>query len=401
MRVGIDDTDSKDGMCTTYLAALLQKKLGGSQDPALVRLNPNIPYKTRGNAALALTLDGDPKAAVLAEVRRLAHVHSPNTQPGVAFLAETSKSSQRILTEFYRRTVSEHVTIDDAQEVANKAGIEVIGLNGGRGIVGAVAALGFTKDEPHTWELLAYRSPENCGKKRRIDEESVIRMDSLALDTFGNVDPESGRVLIAPHGPDPVLYGVRGLSREAVEEADNMVSAFEPVEFKQVFFTNQGTDAHLRMKKLSEVLPYDNVCAEVVVSSSARVLSGGHVVLGVSDGSGSLDVAAYRQSGRLRDVLKGLGSGDRVVICGGVGKYVKTINLEKIGVLSLEEKMVRRAPVCCGKSMTSAGSGKGFKCKKCGKKAGDKQVSVRRDVLPGWYEADVGARRHLSKPLIR
>ena len=60
-----------------------------------------------------------------------------------------------------------------------------------------------------------------------------------------------------------------------------------------------------------------------------------------------------------------------MVICGGVGKYVKTINLEKIGVLSLEEKMVRRAPVCCGKSMTSAGSGNGFKCKKCGKKAGD------------------------------
>ena len=54
--LGIDDTDSKLGMCTTYLAAVLAERLSGfglADYPRLIRLNPNIRYKTRGNAAFA------------------------------------------------------------------------------------------------------------------------------------------------------------------------------------------------------------------------------------------------------------------------------------------------------------------------------------------------------------
>jgi tRNA(Ile2)-agmatinylcytidine synthase len=54
MIIGLDDTDSKEGMCTTYLAAVLIEKLAAFARvegyPLLVRLNPNIIYKTRGNA---------------------------------------------------------------------------------------------------------------------------------------------------------------------------------------------------------------------------------------------------------------------------------------------------------------------------------------------------------------
>ena len=56
MYIGLDDTDSREGMCTTYLCTLILRELRGMALrvglPRLIRLNPNIPYKTRGNGAL-------------------------------------------------------------------------------------------------------------------------------------------------------------------------------------------------------------------------------------------------------------------------------------------------------------------------------------------------------------
>ncbi len=57
--IGIDDTDSINGGCTTWLATEVIKELSEFDligCPRLVRLNPNVPWKTRGNAAVALTL---------------------------------------------------------------------------------------------------------------------------------------------------------------------------------------------------------------------------------------------------------------------------------------------------------------------------------------------------------
>ncbi|MCX8162333.1 MAG: tRNA(Ile2) 2-agmatinylcytidine synthetase, partial [Candidatus Bathyarchaeota archaeon] len=64
MHLGIDDTDSMRGGCTTYVAALLVEeysKLGVTwlDYPNLIRLNPNIPWKTRGNGAISLRLEID------------------------------------------------------------------------------------------------------------------------------------------------------------------------------------------------------------------------------------------------------------------------------------------------------------------------------------------------------
>ncbi|MCG7852937.1 MAG: tRNA(Ile2) 2-agmatinylcytidine synthetase, partial [Methanosarcinaceae archaeon] len=57
MIIGIDDTDSREGMCTTYLGAVLLDELTVYGTvvgyPLLIRLNPTIPYKTRGNASIA------------------------------------------------------------------------------------------------------------------------------------------------------------------------------------------------------------------------------------------------------------------------------------------------------------------------------------------------------------
>ncbi len=58
MYVAIDDTDSQDRMCTTYLIyeIISRSKYDVIGDPELVRLNPNIGYKTRGNGALNINL---------------------------------------------------------------------------------------------------------------------------------------------------------------------------------------------------------------------------------------------------------------------------------------------------------------------------------------------------------
>src|SRR5438445_4196221 len=58
--IGVDDKDGLRRMCTTFLAAELVRDLTRDFDlvgyPRLVRLNPNIPWKTRGNAAVCLRI---------------------------------------------------------------------------------------------------------------------------------------------------------------------------------------------------------------------------------------------------------------------------------------------------------------------------------------------------------
>jgi len=60
LHVGFDDTDSIEGSCTTYLAALLIEKIHNDvvflDYPRLIRNNPNVPWKTRGNGGIALSM---------------------------------------------------------------------------------------------------------------------------------------------------------------------------------------------------------------------------------------------------------------------------------------------------------------------------------------------------------
>jgi len=67
--VGLDDHDSPEGGCTTHFTTIFVRSIIQDRNevrllslPRLVRLNPAIPWKTRGNAALALEVETeDPK----------------------------------------------------------------------------------------------------------------------------------------------------------------------------------------------------------------------------------------------------------------------------------------------------------------------------------------------------
>ena len=92
MLIGIDDTDSPQGMCTMYLGALLTRRLIREhmqvREARLVRLNPNVTWKTRGNAAVMLDVEGDPDhafALVSALVEELADFSCANTNPGSGY----------------------------------------------------------------------------------------------------------------------------------------------------------------------------------------------------------------------------------------------------------------------------------------------------------------------------
>jgi tRNA(Ile2)-agmatinylcytidine synthase len=402
MWVGLDDTDAVEGMCTTYLAALLAEELGTEGYVRLIRLNPNIPYKTRGNGALAFETSADPwktKETVLRFVKESSRFESRKTNPGVIFIEKITSKDRKILSEFYHRAVSELVTIEDAQRTAKSVGAEVHKFKNGRGIIGALAAIGADLPDK-TYEIIAYRKGNK--KEKRIDSESVFRMDEETYpETFNNVDRASGRILITPHGTDPVYCGIRGETPEAVEKAWKMIKPLDEIERTCIFVTNQGTDAHLRVKKIKDIKQYDCAIVDGAVSGEPKTIAGGHVVFQLSDGTGSIDCAAYAPTEDFRNTVKKLVCKDRVRVFGGISTHRHTLNLEKIEVLELAKVSLKDAPVCCGKKMSSAGKGRGLKCKKCGGKRAEAPLKeVKRDIRPGLYEVPPGAKRHLSMPLI-
>lgn len=421
LHIGLDDIDSPRGGCTTHITAILVErllkkwKINFLDYPNLIRLNPNIPWKTRGNGATALRLQvpGD----IIDEVIEFAYsaveeyvglYRYPSSQPAVAFYIGGHVPEK--LRWFSRKTIRDVIVLDLAFSLAEKLNITVRNIRGRRGIVGALAAIGEPLDRSdYTFELIAYRLPENYGKPRRIDEESVLEMDKrFSEETFLNVDYEAGRILITPRGPDPVLLGVRGESAEAVLQAFKLIRVYETVERWIIFRTNQATDAHLmKISRIADAKPYLSIIVEGKVSKEPRIISGGHVIFSIADSSGEIDCAAYQPTGSFRNIVKQLTLGDYVKVYGGVRpaslKHGLTINLEKIEILKLTTIVSYRNPKCpkCNHTMKSAGKNKGYKCPKCGyktKTATKTSIIKPRKIKPGLYTPPPRAYRHLTKP---
>jgi tRNA(Ile2)-agmatinylcytidine synthase len=419
LHVGIDDTDSKRGMCTTYVGAVALDRLrerGVELEgfPRLIRLNPMWPHKTRGNCAVSFTVKVPApsislvKKTVLDTVNSLAELEVETTNPGVVFYS--SREIPEKLRAYTRRVIQEVVELEEAEALAREIGAEVHKFKLGRGIVGALAALGHPLDRDWTYELIAYRIRENWGKPRRVDPASVFEMDRLTHPrTFDNVDWESGEVRITPHTPCPVLYGIRGESPEILLRAHRLLKTLEPVERTVIYKTNQGTDEHLRRCRISEIRPYTSVILEGKVVEDPRIIPGGHVIFTLEDETGRADCAAYEPTRGFRRVVKALRRGDRVRVFGGVREepgIPPTINLEKLSILELAPLLRKRNPLCprCGKSLKSEGRGKGYSCKKCGTRfpqAKPELLPVERKVERGTFEVPPRCRRHLAKPLVR
>ena len=415
--IGIDDTDSQSRGCTTYTAAVLfqeltARRIQASDFPWLVRLNPNIPWKTRGNGATSIHLLVDEaqietiQHLALQITENTADMSANGTDPAMVFLKGSVTESLR---DFSSSALHEVLTVHQAQALATKLCAECHLLKGTRGLIGAMAAIGAELDSlDHTFEIIAYRTKENLGTPRLVDEESIRAMNSKYDGrTFHNVDPESGRILVCPHGPDPVLIGITGRTPKDVKDAFGEVQVNEPIERITIFKTNQGTDAHLRqVKRVVDLSPHQSAVLQGRVETVPRVLRGGHVVFRLSDDTGTVDCAAFAPTKSLARVTRDLLPGDRIRAYGGIRKHragTLTLNLEKIHVLDLIDKVYFQNPLCasCGARCESMGLGQDFRCRKCNTrihKSGVIKTSTIRNLQRVVYTAAVGARRHLSSP---
>ena len=410
--IGIDDTDSPDGMCTTFLASQIINRFGDNgielaDYPRLIRLNPFARHKTRGNGGVGLKILNDDKASmakeiVLEEVEKLSMFDCDNTNPGVIFYdGEITKEME----DYAFRAIYEFITIDEAEEFGNSIGCDIHKFKKGRGIIGSIAAISLPLND-FTFELLAYRASENYGTKRQIDYDSVYEMDSETFpDTFENIDYSENYIAIEPKTPCPVLYGIRSNTVDALKKAKSIVRVGEPIVDWCIFKTNQHTDMHIqKAQDIASLKQFGCYCVCGEVKNNPKVIDGGHMFFYIKDDSGEIECGAYEPTKNFRKTVSNLLPGDIIKVYGGIGEQ-NTFNIEKFQVIKLNDVEYKN-PICvCGKRMTSAGKNKGFKCKKCGRKVESSKkvpVKIQRFLKNGqFYETPVSARRHLSKPLCR
>ncbi len=405
--IAVDDTDSEEGLCTTYLAAVMMKRLGGLGEmgdlPRLVRLNPCVQFKTRGNAAIAFSLHTDrpeeAKEVALKTLMELSDFSGPKTNPGLVVAEEVPAE----LSRFYRRALDEVLEIREAEEIIQRHGLWSRGFKNRRGLIGALAAMG-AEFPDETYELLAYREQGRWGTPREIDEESVWRADELTYPgTWDTVDHHNKKVVFAPHSKDPVLFGIRGDDPQLLRFALDSIRS-EPVEMAVIFRTNQGTDVHINRGEIAGAAENRSYRLRGLVAGEPEAIEGGHLFfpLAAEDGRGTISCAAFEPTKNFRERVRALAPGDLIEVYGAVKK--RTLNIEKMEVVRLAELKALKAPICpsCKRSMKSAGRGQGYRCKRCGTKAeGKVEAALPREIEPGFYEVPPSARRHLSKPLIR
>ena len=87
LHIGFDDTDSPKAMCTTYLAYKIVNSIKNDVEfldvPHLIRFNPNIPWKTRGNGAIALSIKTKNPKKITSRQCHNCTSPGPNCIPGL------------------------------------------------------------------------------------------------------------------------------------------------------------------------------------------------------------------------------------------------------------------------------------------------------------------------------
>ena len=370
--------------------------------PRLVRLNPNIPWKTRGNGAVSIQVDdGDLnriRFIVEEAMKKYARMDDEQTNPGFVILEEPPSF------ETYEKAVKEIVSIEETKQLLDSLGADYKGYKNSRGLIGATASVAWSPKHDKTYELITYREENKWGTKRTVDDESVKKMDKTFLSTFDNYDYENNHNRLVPNSPCPILYGIRGENEEELIRAHSLIKS-EAVDNLLIFETNQGTDEHLQKKNIADIQPYESVVAEGQVNKNPHTIEGGHVIFSIKDSTGRIDCAAYEPTKQFRKVIRELCTGDVVEVHGGVREQPLTINIEKIDIKQLKKQLEKvENPICpeCGKHMKSKGTDQGYKCKRCGTES-DKAIVTekKRAIQTGFHETPVCARRHLSKPLKR
>lgn len=426
MYVAVDDTDSINGNCTTFLATEMISELCKDMDlighPRLVRLNPATPWKTRGNASLVMrvgrgkgkkTLTGsisgkeifcyegatlyepDEEEIIKRIVPLISKYNEPDSDPGL--VVSRKKPSQSMYWKGVRTILDKSIAEDEIQRIgAHKYEVRL-----GRGIIGATCGMAW-RPKDSTLELLAYRPKDRWGTERRFEPFSIRDVDWSLSSTFNSWEERTQKVTMVPSTPCPVMYGLRGNDLPELMKGREMILS-EPMERWMIFLTNQGTDDHI-IRNPKKMVPDQSYYVEGEVIKS-RHIPGGHVITDMDTKFGRMAVGAYEPSKEFRYLFDNLSEGDIIGVMGELREEPRTLNAEKVHVIRVAEKNEKISnPFCqgCGRTMESVGKGKGYRCRKCRTYAESPLTrKAVRWVREGWYEPPSAARRHLSKPLKR
>lgn len=447
--LGLDDTDGPSGGCTTWVLTEVLREVRDQGlalslvgHPRLVRLNPNVPWKTRGNAALAATFarvrgrtypigsaggralsarrtlrpfhprlrrstgpvpgtmaDGDALwAVVLGVLKRSSSWQDPGTDPTALLV------SHRPSVEWYWRAVRELVEPTQVLSALSDlpGQVRLASFGDGRGVVGATAAVAW-RGRRRSWEAIAYRARGRWGSRREVDADSVRQMAAREPSTFLSWDERTRRLLVAPHTPCPILFGIRSRDPACLPRALAQVQS-EEVDRWVVFETNQTSGDHLVPRLAREAAPATAGVFQGWVRGRPSAIPGGHVAFEMEDGTGSLACLAFEPSKSLPAIVRELLPGDRVRVWGSVPYEARTpvLHLEGLQVLAPRPARAKgHNPLCptCQRRSRSLGRNKGYRCDGCGARFPPESAEAEprpRGRLRGTYLPTSSARRHLS-----
>ena len=414
LHIGIDDTDSPKGMCTTFLSYKIVKFLERQEIefidfPSLIRFNPNVPWRTRGNGAVRLTIRTKNPKKIKNKITQFVASYSDiknGANPGLVFFQ--NKQIPASFNKFSKLALCKLISRKHAKQFVSENNIESFYIGNGQGLVGAIGAIGY-KFFDHTFELLCYRKKSQFGKKRKISKSSVKNMQSTTFpETFSSYDKENDRVLITPHGPDPVFYGIRGETIKSVVRASTLVNSDEKLDGYMIFKSNQGTGDHLNNElQVDDLKPFNSGFLIGEVCNKPVIERGGHVFFSIKVKDRKIRCAIYKPT-KITNVAQNLILGDKIRIGGGIRKASKNhgriLNVEFLRILRLAKNHLLANPTCknCNKKMKSKGYKQGFCCVKCGNRSTSKStLEIPRKIQCKLYLPSVSAHRHLTRPYQR
>ena len=390
--LGLDDTDHLGGGCTTYALFELIQELPSQyviSSHRLVRLYPFAKQRTRGNAAVAINIEGEdytellsfldtwwkekiaPLKGNLTQSESYSRQQSP-TDPGMVWFEQQPDEKT------YWKCVRKEVSINEIPD-ADKSW-------GGHGKIGATAAVSWPAQN-FTFEAISWRTKDSVkvGKARQVDLSRLAELDSDP-NTFMSRDLRSNSVLISPRGNCPVLFGIRAKTESSALNGckyllDSKIT--EPVEGFIVFQTNQATDDHLEHNSIAIV-------------DEIQIKQRGTVKIQCEDDT---VLMAFAESGDVKNLSQWLKKGDEIEF-NGLISHDKTIHLERLRVLTATPSKIRPKCLECGVTMKSMGKNQHLRCPKCKNRSPNYWQEVdRKPPFTNWVQPPSDSMRHLSKPI--
>ncbi|MGL4670028.1 MAG: methanogenesis marker protein 11 [Methanobacteriaceae archaeon] len=148
--IGVDDTDTKDEGATWTMAHNLGmelKEMGYEYlNHVIIQLYPHNPHKTQNCVTVALTfaINTSEKEEFLNNLRTILKRDTLSNKTAIAILEGIKIPGE--LREYSIAAKTRMVTVEEAEELADKLNIPLEAITGEQGKVGALAALGIYND---------------------------------------------------------------------------------------------------------------------------------------------------------------------------------------------------------------------------------------------------------------